>query len=62
MLEVGDGQDAVAVPWRTSAAVYRPRPECRCWVLYQGKNAGLRARAASIKPNRAGIRAGISGP
>src|SRR5487761_1708249 len=37
-----------------SAGVCRPRPECRCWVLYQWKNAWQWARAASIEPKRAG--------
>ena len=41
-----------AVPWWTSAAVCRPGPECRCCVLYQGKNAWQCSREASIELKR----------
>src|SRR5271170_5451980 len=37
-----------------SAAVCRPRPPCRCSLLYQGKKSWQCARAAWIEPNRAG--------
>src|ERR1700694_5720069 len=38
----------------TAAGVWKPRPEWRCWWLYQRKKRWQNARASSMEPNRPG--------